>query len=112
MNASIRDSYALSESNIQEAIAAFQAKRCQSIRATARAFSVPLSTLHSRMAGSAPRRNAHESEQLLSNAEEKTLLRWITRLTRTVYPASPALGLEMAETIRRQRLQLSKQAPR
>ena len=111
MDVSIRDSHASLESTIQEAITSYQTKRYPSIRATARAFSIPSSTLHSRMAGSTSRRNAHESKQLLSNAEEKTLLRWITQLTRTGYPASPALALEMAETIRSQRYQLSKQAP-
>ena len=111
MDVSIRDSHVFPESIIQEAITAFQTRRYPSIRATARAFSIPSSTLHSRMAGSTSRRNAHESKQLLSSAEEKTLLKWITQLTRTGYPVSPALALEMAETIRSQRYQLSKQAP-
>ena len=109
---SIRDSHASSESNIYKAITAFRANQYPSIRATARAFSIPHTTLSSRIAGTTSRRNAHESKQLLSSAEEKTLMRWITHLTRTGYPISPALALEMAETIRRQRFQLSKQAPR
>ena len=78
MDVSIRDSHALSESNVQEAIAAFKAKRYPSIRATTYAFSIPRSTLHSRMSGITLRRNAHESKQLLSSAEESTLLKWIT----------------------------------
>jgi hypothetical protein len=78
MDVSIRDSHAYSESNIEEAIAAFEAKRYSSIRATARAFSMPYSTLHSRIAGTTSRRNAHKSEQLLSSAEESILYKWIT----------------------------------
>jgi len=109
MDVSIRDSYAFSESTIQEAIAAFQAKQYLSIRATARAFSIPEATLRHRMDGRASRSDSHEYRQILSSAEEKTLLKWITQLTRTGYPASPALGLKMAKTIRRQRYQLSQQ---
>ncbi|KXL48548.1 MAG: hypothetical protein FE78DRAFT_141741, partial [Acidomyces sp. 'richmondensis'] len=43
---------------------------------------------------------------ILSNAEEKTLVRWIMRLTVTGYPASPALVVDMAKEIRQQRYQL------
>jgi hypothetical protein len=111
MDVSLRDSHAYSESDIQEAIAAIKAKRYSSIRAAACAFSVPPSTLHARMSGTTSRHNAHESEQMLSSAEERTLVKWITHLTRTGYPISPALALEMAETICCQRYQLSKQAP-
>ena len=60
------------------------------------------------MSGRNSRATAHKSEQLLSNAEEKTLVRWITRLTRTGFPASPALALQMAEEIRRGHVQLSR----
>lgn len=60
------------------------------------------------MSGRKSRTEAHEAEQILSNAEEKILARWITRLTRTGFPASPALAIEMAEEIPRGRIQLSK----
>jgi len=45
--------------------------------------------------------------QILLKPEEGTLIRWITHLTNTGLPASPALVREMAEEIRRNRLQLS-----
>jgi hypothetical protein len=51
---------------------------------------------------------AYKAEQILSPAEEKTLARWITRLTRTRFPASPVLAIEIAEEIRRGRIQLSR----
>ena len=111
MDLSLRDSHASAESTVQEAIAAFRAKRYSSIRATAHAYSISPSTLHHRMAGRTSRSNSHEYRQILSSAEEKTLVKWISQLTRTGYPISPALALEMAETICRQRYQLSKQAP-
>ena len=111
MDLSLRDSHASAESTVQEAIAAFRAKRYSSIRATAHAYSISPSTLHHRMAGRTSRSNSHEYRQILSSAEEKTLVKWISQLIRTGYPISPALALEMAETICRQRYQLSKQAP-
>jgi hypothetical protein len=57
------------------------------------------------------RSQGHESAQILSYAEEESLLRWLTRLTSTGFPASPALAIEMAEEIRRGRMQLSKIPP-
>ena len=47
-----------------------------------------------------PRNKAHETEQLLSHAEEKELVRWITRLTITGYPPQYDTLREMAEEIR------------
>ena len=75
MDVSLRDSHAFSESIIQEAIAAFRTKRYPSIRATAQAYSIPLSTLNHRMAGRASRSNSYEYRQILSSAEEKTLVK-------------------------------------
>jgi len=63
------------------------------------------------MAGRASHQQSRESQQILSSAEERILVKWITHLTRTGYPLSLALALEMAETICSQRYQLSKQAP-
>lgn len=63
------------------------------------------------MAGRDSRMQAQEHRQNLSPAEEKTLVRWIARLTKSGYPASPALVLEMAEEIAHQRYQLSKAPP-
>jgi hypothetical protein len=99
------------EANIQAAITAFQDQEYSSVRATALAFSVPPSTLRARLAGTTSRAYAHESAQILSNAEEKTLVRWISRLCRTGFPVSPALLLEMAEEVRRSRFQLSQSPP-
>lgn len=63
------------------------------------------------MAGRDSRMQAQEHRQNLSPAEEKTLVRWIARLTKSVYPASPALVLEMAEEIAHPQYQLSKAPP-
>jgi len=95
------------EANIQAAITAYEKQEYKSVRAAALAFSVPASTLRARLAGTPSRSHAHESAQILSSTEEKTLVRWISRLCRTGFPASPKLVVEMAEEIRRARFQLT-----
>jgi hypothetical protein len=102
---------AVSEADINAAIQAYHNKEYPSMRAAARAFNVSLTTLHARLAGRTSRSRAHETAQILSNAEEQTLVRWISRLCRTGFPASPALVVQMAEEIRRSRFQLSQSPP-
>ena len=70
-----------SEACILDAISALKSKAQPSIRAAARVFSKPEATLRFRMAGRTSRSHAHETEQILSKAEERTLVRWITRLS-------------------------------
>lgn len=107
MNDDTRDVGAYCESHMLEAISAYQAGSYSSIQKCAAAFSVPHQTLQHRISGRTSRSCAHEHRQILSNAEEKTLVRWITRLTSTGYPVPPALGVQMAEEIRRNRFPLS-----
>jgi hypothetical protein len=57
------------------------------------------------------RPTSHEYRQILSNAEERTLVRWLTRLTTTGFPASPALAVQMAEEVRYGRYQLGHNPP-
>jgi hypothetical protein len=45
--------------------------------------------------------------QVLSNAEEKTLVRWITHITIAGFPASPSLAIAIAEEIRKNRYQVA-----
>jgi hypothetical protein len=102
---------AISEANVQAAILAYRKGEYTSIRATARTFNVSYATLHARLSGRTSRSHAHESAQILSKPEEETIVRWISRLTRTGFPASPALVVEMAKEIRRHRFQLSQSPP-
>jgi hypothetical protein len=95
------------EENIQKAILALESKEFKSARSAVEHFKVPKSTLTDRMAGRQTRLQSHEHLQILSNAEEKTLVRWITRLTATGYPTSPALLKEMAEEIQVRRVQVA-----
>ena len=73
------------EARLQEVMVAVLAKKYTANSAT-RAFNVLCQTLYDRLDGKLPRNKAHETEQLLSHAEEKELVRWITRLTITGYP--------------------------
>jgi hypothetical protein len=52
-----------------------------------------------------------KQSKYLSTAEESTLSRWVTRLTRTGFPASLVLVVEIAEEIRRGRVWLLKDNP-
>ena len=110
MKASLLKKTDEAESRIQSAITDYNLNTYPSILQTAGAFKVPFSTLQARMAGRSSRSTGRESQQILSNAEENTLARWITHLTITGYPASPKLVLEMAEEIRRERVFLAPQA--
>jgi len=108
MSLKARQTRQYSEEDVSTAILELQAGKYASIREAADAFKIPRTTLQDRMATRTSRSNANESRQILSNPEERTLVRWITHLTSTGFPASPALAIQMAEEIRRNRFQLSK----
>jgi hypothetical protein len=95
------------ESSIQKAIAAYTTGVYSSVRAAAIAFFIPVQTLRDRTKGTRSRSMANEHHQSLSPTEERTLLKWITHLTRAGYPIAPSLAYDIAENIRSQRYQLS-----
>ena len=88
-----------SKDKILEVIQSFEGKEFPSIRSTASHFNIPYQTLQARIAGRKSRAESYEMRQILSNAEEKALVRWVTRLTLTGYPITPALLKETAEEI-------------
>ena len=88
------------EARLQEAMATVLAKK-HTATSAALAFNVPHSTLYDRLDGKPPHNKAHETEQLLSHAEEKELVQWITHLTITSYPPQYDTLREMAEEIRK-----------
>lgn len=61
-------------------------------------------TYHRRQKGGKSRAEARECQQLLSRAEEKALIVWITMMAATGNPVSHAFIREMAEEIRRKRV--------
>ena len=87
------------EQRIKEALKEIESGQYKTYREAASAMDVPKSTLHNREKGMKPRNHAHESEQLLSMAEEKELARWISQLTIFGYPPKPFAVREMAEAI-------------
>jgi Tc5 transposase DNA-binding domain len=91
------------DARLQEAVAAVLTKT-HNVPSAAHDFNVPRQTLCDQLNGKPPRDQAHEAEQLLSQAEEKELVRWITRLTITSYPPQYETLLEMAEEIRKRRV--------
>jgi len=111
MNVNERVKHALSEADIQAAIAALSAGQYSSIRKCATGLSVPYQTLQHRLPRRLSRSTSHEAMQILSKPEERTLVRWISQPTKTGFPASPALVLQMAEEIQHSRFQLSRTPP-
>ena len=68
------------EARIKKAIHAVKSRDFPSLRRTAEAYDIPLTTLRRRLAGGISCALAHESQQLLTVAEEKAVVRWIYRL--------------------------------
>jgi hypothetical protein len=101
MNAIERVSNAYTESDIYNALLDCRAGRYTSVRKCALAYKIPVPSFRNRLTGRISRSHAHEHMQVLSNAEEKTLVRWITHLTITGFPASPSLAIAIAEERRR-----------
>ena len=99
------------EARLQEAITAVLKKK-HTCNSAANAFNVPRRTLYHRVKENMQSRNkAHEDKQLLSHAEEKELVRWITRLTTAGYPPRHATLREMADEIRKRRVQNDREQP-
>jgi hypothetical protein len=99
------------EIDIQNAISTYKLKRFPSIQAVSYTSGIPYSTLCYHMSGQSSRAQAHEHCQILSKAEERTLVQWITCLIIAGFPASPALVIQMAEEIRIRHIQLAKASP-
>jgi DDE superfamily endonuclease/Tc5 transposase DNA-binding domain/helix-turn-helix, Psq domain len=92
------------EAQYQEAITAIRKGR-HTCHSAAIAFGLPRSTLYDRVnGGKQPRNVSHESQQILSHAEERELVRWITRLTISGYPPRHSTLKEMAEEVRKRRV--------
>jgi Tc5 transposase DNA-binding domain len=97
------------EDRIQGAISALKNPNPPSVRGAASEFKVSHQTLRRRITGGLSRAQATEMTQLLSNAEEKTLVRWITRYICAGSPMTPALLKELAESIRHRRVRHASQ---
>jgi len=88
MTDSIDQNHVYTQADILNAILDLKNRCCTSIRSAVKAYCIPFTTLRDRMTGHNSRAVSYQHEQILSSAEEKTLSRWITRLTRTGFPAT------------------------
>jgi hypothetical protein len=74
------------EGRLSLAMVSYQNKPCQSIRALARAYNVPESTLRTRLRGVHPRSEIVSVNRKLSTTEEQSLVQWILDLNRQGFP--------------------------
>jgi len=91
-----------SEEKVAKALAGLQSGLYTSCYKAAKETGASESTVARRFKGGKTRVEAREVQQMLSGAQEKALVSWITNLTETGHPASHAFIREMAEEIRKQ----------
>jgi hypothetical protein len=89
------------------ALTAYRNGEYASIRKYAYAFNIPASTLSDRLLIRTSRSKSHELQQILSAAEEKTLLKVVTRLSKSGCPVTLPLLRDLAEEIRLSRFRLN-----
>jgi hypothetical protein len=96
-----------SEDTLTTALTAYRNGEYTSIRKCAYAFNIPRSTLIDRLSTRTSRSKSHESQKILSTAEEEALIKSITRLSKSGVPITLSLTRELAEEIRNTRFRLS-----
>jgi hypothetical protein len=96
-----------SKDTLLTALTAYSNGEYTSIRKCAHVFNIPASTLSDRLSIRTSRSKSHESQQILSTAEEKTLLKVVTRLSKSGCPITLPLIRDLAEEIRLSHFRLS-----
>jgi Tc5 transposase DNA-binding domain/helix-turn-helix, Psq domain len=96
------------DARMQQAIAAYKKKQKgsekASVRAIAKEFEVPRSTLQDRLDGKLARNQAHKPLMHLTKVEETELVHWITTISQRGYAPRYHTIRELAEIIRDQRV--------
>ena len=87
------------EASIKLALDGLNSCQYSSVYSAAKAHIVPESTLQARWKGRDSRAEASVQKQLLSDAEEKALVQWVSQLTINGFPPHYATIEEMAEEI-------------
>lgn len=87
------------EDSIQAALNDYHSGKFASLRATAKAYNIPLSTLFNRNTGKTSRQLAHQKEQRLTPKEEEFLVQWIIEQDNQGFPPTHTRTREMAERI-------------
>jgi hypothetical protein len=85
------------EANIENALQAFKEGKFRSLRAAAREFGVPPTTLDRRAKGATSRRTSNEHNQACSPAEEKAIIDWLQRCQKQGFPIHHDMLKAMAE---------------
>ena len=93
------------EGRIALALQAYQQGQFSSIRAAARAYGVPHTTLTRRLKGTTSRSDFTHPNRKLTQTEETALVEWILSLDTRGIPPTQALVQEMAELLLRERVQ-------
>ena len=96
-----------SEDTLTTALTAYRNGEYTSVRKCAYAFNIPYSTLALQLTTRTSRSKSHESQQILSTAEEKTLLKTVNRLAKSGCPITLTLTRDLAEEIRLSRFCLT-----
>jgi hypothetical protein len=96
-----------SEDTLTTALMAYRNGEYSSVRKCACAFNVPRSTLSHQLSNRTSYVKSHESQQLLSTAEEKTIFKAITLLSKSGCPLTLPLTRDLAEEIRLSRFRLT-----
>jgi hypothetical protein len=96
-----------SEEDLTNALAAYRNREFTLIRKCAYAFNILYSTLAFRLSTRTSRSQSYELQQILSTAEEETLLKAVTRLSKSGYPITLLLIRDLAKEIRLSRFCLS-----
>ena len=93
------------EGRIALALQAYQQGQFSSIRAAARAYGVPHTTLTRRLEGTTSRSDFTHPNRKLTQTKETALVEWILSLDTRGIPPTQALVQEMAELLFRERVQ-------
>ena len=89
------------EESIQKTLQEFKSGKFSSLRATSKAYKIPLSTLADRNAGRPTRQLAQQNHQRLTPKEEGFLVEWIIEQDNQGFPPTHIRTREMAERILR-----------
>lgn len=84
------------EELIQQAILHYKGLIKPNMRISAETFSLPWTTLRDRLNGAPTRQKAHQSQQLLSDHEELTIVGWCESMDDWGFPLRLSLVTEMA----------------
>jgi len=87
------------EERIEKAINHYQQSDEPSIRPSAEKYGVPYSTLQGRLQGRVPQEIGHQKMLVLTEYEEKSIVRWCERLDEWGHPAQLGMVKGMAEAI-------------